>query len=131
MIAVYSKAYGRVVYAMNISDARAINEFDESKHPRQEDGKFGSGGSSGISKEDSDAFDKYEKQKRKDWKAEEKSLSKPTKKMSRKDVLDAIRLAGTKGDNAEYTRLYLEHKISFQAAKDAFSEGYRMRKKAN
>ncbi len=49
MIAVYSKIYGKTVYARNESDARAINEFDESKHPRQDDGKFGASGGGGKS----------------------------------------------------------------------------------
>lgn len=57
------------------------NSFDESKHPRADDGKFGAGGSG--KKEKSDAPKKEKK--------EEKSESKGPKKVSREDWFAAVK----------------------------------------
>ncbi len=48
---VYSKLYGRVINVKDVADARAVSmneaKWDESKHPRDEDGKFGTVGGVG------------------------------------------------------------------------------------
>lgn len=45
--------------------------------------------------------------------------------MKRADVLAAIKAAGTRNDHQAYARLYCENRVSYEAAKAAFTEGQR------
>ncbi len=48
--------------------------------------------------------------------------------MTRADVLRHMRTAGYHGDRARWTRLFIESRISFQAADGMFREGERAKK---
>jgi hypothetical protein len=47
--------------------------------------------------------------------------------MKRKDALNYIRVAGYHGDNAAYTRLLIENRVSLNAAKAEFRRGADMK----
>lgn len=44
--------------------------------------------------------------------------------MNRVDVLRAIKAAGARGDYQSFMRLYVENRISFDAAKSAYNAGF-------
>lgn len=46
--------------------------------------------------------------------------------MTRKLALDALRVAGFEHDRRAFTRLYIENRVSIQAAERAFREGRRL-----
>jgi hypothetical protein len=48
--------------------------------------------------------------------------------MKRKDVLASIRVAGYHADQRSFLRLYVENRVSFQAASEAYHEGARLKK---
>lgn len=45
--------------------------------------------------------------------------------MTRKKALAAIKVAGAQGDQQAFLRLYVEHRISYAVAKQAYAEGAR------
>jgi hypothetical protein len=47
--------------------------------------------------------------------------------MKRKDAINHILIAGYHGDNAAYTRLYIENRVSLDVAKAAFKQGTDMK----
>ena len=47
--------------------------------------------------------------------------------MTRKQAIALLRVAGYHDDRRAFTRLYVEHRISFTAAQDAFKAGARAR----
>lgn len=49
--------------------------------------------------------------------------------MKRKLLLDHLRSAGYHGDNAKWTRLYVENRISNKAATEAWDEGAARRRR--
>ena len=46
--------------------------------------------------------------------------------MSRKQVLDAIRAAGARGDQLALVRLYTENRIAYMAALTAYAQGAKL-----
>lgn len=47
--------------------------------------------------------------------------------MKRADAIAYLRLAGYHDDRGEFTRLYIENRISYASAKQAFADGRAMR----
>lgn len=47
--------------------------------------------------------------------------------MTRRQAINHLRVAGYHADMASFTRLYVENRVSIQAARAAYAEGERMR----
>ena len=43
--------------------------------------------------------------------------------MKREQAIDLLRFAGYHGDRTSFTRLYIENRVSYAAAKQAYSQG--------
>jgi len=54
-------------------------------------------------------------------------MARPKRPSQRELTLAHLRIAGYDNDSATWTRLYIENKISYAAAKQAWAEGVRMR----
>lgn len=48
--------------------------------------------------------------------------------MTRKEVLDRMKVAGYHNDKATLTRLYIENRVSFTVANETFQKGVQARK---
>lgn len=47
--------------------------------------------------------------------------------MTRKTLLESFKIAGYHQDNTSFTRLLIENRVSYQAAREAYATGWQMK----